>query len=250
MEHHSLRDLVGLLDRRGETRLYAPMLDMYSRHSVLESIVPPGKRLVDVAPHFDPFTDGEFTFYECIRLRGRPAMLGYNRARVFGNLSIAADGEKPIGFHMEKFPLSKWNDRTAYCCVHCPFPFTETPLLLSECSFIFGLSGSSSSSINHALSFVRHGTVDLHTRHTRINLNRILTCPFITLTPVFTTGLRRLSRRVSCKLSTGHIRTTNLHPLLPLKRTHPKIGTNGQRWTPGLYSAPSRCRVQGALPLA
>jgi len=77
-----LRDLVGLLDRRGETRLYAPMLDMYSRHSVLESIVPPGKRLVDVAPHFDPFTDGEFTFYECIRLRGRPAMLGYNRARV------------------------------------------------------------------------------------------------------------------------------------------------------------------------
>jgi len=127
MEHHSLRDLAGLLERRGETRLYSPMLDMYSRHSVLESIVPPGKRLVDVAPYFDPFTDGEFIFYECIRLPGQPAMLGYNRARVFGNLSIAADGEKPIGFHMEKFPLSKWNDRTAYCCVHCPFPFTENP---------------------------------------------------------------------------------------------------------------------------
>jgi hypothetical protein len=127
MGHRSVRDLTALLERRGQTRLYAPMLDMYSRNPILENVVSPGQRLIDVAPYFDPLTADGFVFYERIKLPSRVALMGYNRSRVFGNLSIASESEKPIGFHMEKFPLSKWNDRTAYCCAHCPFPFGENP---------------------------------------------------------------------------------------------------------------------------
>jgi len=127
MERHSLCALASLLESRGETRLYAPMLDMYARGPIAESIVVPGKRLIDIAPFFDPLHDGNFAFYERLHSPYGPTIMGYNRSRVFGNLTIAPDNDKPLGFHMEKFPLSKWSERTAYCCVHYPFPFNENP---------------------------------------------------------------------------------------------------------------------------
>src|SRR5262249_5618932 len=69
MERHGLNDLTALIEQRGETRLYAPMLDMYSREPILSVGVKPDTRLVDVAPYFDPFWANGVTYYERARLR-------------------------------------------------------------------------------------------------------------------------------------------------------------------------------------
>jgi hypothetical protein len=123
MESHGISELCQILESRGETRLYAPMLDMYSRTPISETRLAAGTRLIDLAPYFDPFSHDGFTFYERMTLPGRVGLLGYNRTRSFGNFT---DNECPA-WPMEKFPLSKWNERTAYCWHHCPFPFDENP---------------------------------------------------------------------------------------------------------------------------
>lgn len=127
MEHHKLADLCALLEKKGESRLYAPMIDMYSRKPIFHARVGQGERLLDISPYFDPRTDGERIFYEHVELPGPPGLLCYTRSRAFGNLAIPSPGGEPIGFQMEKFPLSKWHSGTAYCLVHSPFPFTENP---------------------------------------------------------------------------------------------------------------------------
>jgi len=123
MESHGIAELCQMLEKRGETRLYAAMLDMYSSIPISEARLAPGTKLIDLAPYFDPFAHEDFTFYERITLPGRARLLGYNRTRAFGNLTVAESSAWP----MEKFPLSRWHDRTAYCWVHCPFPFDENP---------------------------------------------------------------------------------------------------------------------------
>jgi len=126
MHDHSLLDLCGLLEKEGQSRLYAPMIDMYSREPVLRARVRQGKKLLDVAPYFDPKKDGETIFYEFADLPGRVGLFCYTRSRAFGNLAIPT-AAKAVGFHMEKFPLSKWHSGTAYCLVHSPFPYDENP---------------------------------------------------------------------------------------------------------------------------
>jgi hypothetical protein len=125
MESHGITELSRMLESRGETRLYAPMLDMYPSTPIGETRFAAGTKLIDLAPYFDPFSHDGFTFYERqnVTWSGRRMLLGYNRTRVFGNLT---DEECPF-WEMDKFPLSKWHDRTAYCWVHCPFPFDENP---------------------------------------------------------------------------------------------------------------------------
>lgn len=119
MESFGIAELAALLDRRGQTRLYAPTIDMYSRGPIREALVKSGARMIDVAPYFDPFSHGDLTFYKRLKPHG---LWNYRRGRAFGDLQ--GDGE-PIP--MEKFPLSKWNRRTAYCWVHHPFPHEENP---------------------------------------------------------------------------------------------------------------------------
>jgi len=123
MERHGISELCRMLEARGETRLYAAMLDMYSAVPISIANVTPGAKLIDLAPYFDPFAHDNFTFYERVMLPNRPRLLGYNRTRTFGNLTV----DESAAWPMEKFPLSRWHERTAYCWVHCPFPFDENP---------------------------------------------------------------------------------------------------------------------------
>lgn len=127
MEEHGISDLCEILDKEGLTRLYAPMIDMYSREPVVCAKVGQGKRLLDIAPYFDPMKHGDTVYYEHVDLPGRNGLYCYTRSRTFGNLGIPSANGQLVGFHMEKFPLTKWHSRTAYCLVHCPFPLDENP---------------------------------------------------------------------------------------------------------------------------
>ena len=127
MERHDLSDLVQFIERRGETRLYAPMLDMYSREPISDVRVNVHAKLVDVAPYFDPFSAGGRTYYERSRLPNGPALFNHRRSRVFSGSAFRNQDGTPVKFHMEKFPLSKWTDKTAYCNIHSPYPFADNP---------------------------------------------------------------------------------------------------------------------------
>jgi hypothetical protein len=127
MERHSLSDLAALIERHGETRLYAAMLDMYSREPILDADIKSDTRLVDAAPYFDPFFADGHTYYERGQLGSSPALLNHRRSRVFCGAAFQSEGGTLIRFNMGKFPLSKWTDNTAYCCIHAPHPIEENP---------------------------------------------------------------------------------------------------------------------------
>ena len=145
------------------------MLDMYSRHSVLESTVPAGKRLVDVAPYFDPFADNEFIFYECIRLPVGPQCLVTAALACLGICLLPPTMRSQSDFIWKNFHSAGGILARLIAASTVLFHSLRTPPMPSEHSFIFGLSGNSSSLINHAPSLVRHGTADLPTRLMPIN---------------------------------------------------------------------------------
>jgi hypothetical protein len=123
MDRHGLSDLAALLEQRSETRLYAAMLDMYARGPILDSRIEPNTKLVDVAPYFDPFFADGCTYYE----RAHRALLNHRRSRLFVGAAFRNEDGTPVKFNMQKFPLSKWSDKTAYCNIHYPNPLEENP---------------------------------------------------------------------------------------------------------------------------
>ena len=127
IDRYSLSDLAALIERRNETRLYAPMIDMYPRGPILDACIEPDTKLVDVAPYFDPFFAEGRTYYERSQLASCAGLLNHRRSRIFSGAAFQNEDGTPVGFNMGKFPLAKWNDKTAYCCIHCPHPFDENP---------------------------------------------------------------------------------------------------------------------------
>jgi hypothetical protein len=127
MDQYGLSELAALIERRGETRLYAPMIDMYPRGPILDEGLDPDAKLIDVAPYFDPFFSGGYTYYERSQIMGCATLLNHRRSRVFSGAAFQNEDGTPIKFTMAKFPLSKWNNKTAYCLIHFPHPLDENP---------------------------------------------------------------------------------------------------------------------------
>ena len=125
MEQHGLGDLVRLLEKRGETRLYAPMIDMYPKGPITQARNNGRPTLLEAAPYFDPMETLEGINYQRVPSTGRAALMNLSRARRFGS-PLARDG-RPVKHLMDKFPLSLWHSGTAYCSVHQPYPFRENP---------------------------------------------------------------------------------------------------------------------------
>ena len=129
MDRHCLSDLSSLIERQGKTRLYAPMVDMYPRGPIINANVHPHTKLVDVAPYFDPLVADGCTYYERSEMAGCAGLFNYRRGMAFSGADFQQDDGKPTPIPVGKYPLSKWNDKTAYCCVHYPHPLAENSSL-------------------------------------------------------------------------------------------------------------------------
>lgn len=126
METRDINDLIRLLERSNETRLYAPMIDMYSDRAVGRSALCEGETLLEVAPYFDPVAADHETYYlRSSSSTGRSVLLNLARSARLGSPIAGESGR--VKHLMDKFPLSFWHEGTAYCSVHQPYPFEENP---------------------------------------------------------------------------------------------------------------------------
>lgn len=110
MQHHNLHDLAQLLDRRGERRLNAPLIDLYGR----------GPIRVTSLPHSDPLSAQwwfDRTSYQMMHSPYGDLLLGGPRARVFSTPG------RPFTVNAQKFPFSRFDAATGYCWIHRPYPY-------------------------------------------------------------------------------------------------------------------------------
>jgi hypothetical protein len=110
MDRHSLQDLVGLLDRRGERRLSTPMIDVYGRGPIRNTPLPQNDPLAG-----DWWFDT--TSYKTLQSPYGDLLMGGPRGRVF------SEAERPFTNCVQKFPISRFDAATCYCWVHRPYPY-------------------------------------------------------------------------------------------------------------------------------
>ena len=139
MDSNGLVRLVQLLEQRRESRLYAPMVDMYPDQPIGRFDLNHGEDLLEAAPFFDPVSDDKHVYYEWAPSNDRTVLLNLARSRRLG--SPLAETGRPVRYLMDKFPLSYWHEGTAYCSVHQPYPFAENPLLPSGALLHFKFVG-------------------------------------------------------------------------------------------------------------
>ena len=133
MAHRDIRSLCHWLHRRQQSRLFAPLIDMYpgmatvaAKGSLLARLkdILPNRRAKEFMPRGCPYFDrkelsgsANYQFHEVsegVDVRGGV------RSRV-----IAKPSEDV--FCLSKVPLALWDEHTAYRNVHFPFPFGCNP---------------------------------------------------------------------------------------------------------------------------
>jgi hypothetical protein len=133
MDRRDIRSLCAWLRSRQQTRLFAPLIDMYPGLATVEEKSSLLARLQRVLldklanrsmltsyPYFDRselFGSANYHFEEIssgIHVRGGV------RSRVIA-------GPPDDVFCLSKVPLALWDEETAYCNVHFPFPFSCNP---------------------------------------------------------------------------------------------------------------------------
>jgi Glycosyl transferase family 2 len=110
MQRHNLHDLAQLLDRRGERRLNAPLIDLYGRDPIRTTSLPESEPL-SAQWWFDT------TSYQMMRSPYGDMLLGGPRARVFSTPG------RPFTVNAQKFPFSRFDAATGYCWIHRPYPY-------------------------------------------------------------------------------------------------------------------------------
>jgi Glycosyl transferase family 2 len=132
MDRHNLDALCRWLITRGQTRLFAPLTDLYPRLPLLKSWARWRGcvwRMICDGLRMETVPDGS-CYFDRGGLRGSPNyefqqtafgmhVKGGVRARVIAGANDA--------FCLSKAPLSLWDRDTAYCHVHFPFPFDLNP---------------------------------------------------------------------------------------------------------------------------
>jgi len=133
MDRRDIRSLCAWLRSRQQTRLFAPLIDMYPGLATLEEkgslLARLQKVLLDKlasrsmlkrCPYFDRrefYGSANYHFQETSK---GIHVSGGVRSRVIPELS------KDV-FCLSKVPLALWDEETAYCNVHFPFPFSCNP---------------------------------------------------------------------------------------------------------------------------
>ena len=126
MERHDLSDLVQFIERRGETRLYAPMLDMYSREPISDVRVNVHTKLVDVAPYFDLFPPADARTMNAPDCPTAPrcSIIG---AAAFFRFRVQKSGRNTGEVSHGEVSFTEMDRQTAYCYIHSPYPFADNP---------------------------------------------------------------------------------------------------------------------------
>jgi glycosyltransferase involved in cell wall biosynthesis/MoaA/NifB/PqqE/SkfB family radical SAM enzyme len=124
MDRHDLKSLCAWLQSQQQTRLFAPLVDMYPGLSTIKgngSFHPLGKAadegMLEHCPYFDGAGPGRYHFQETskgIYVRG-------------GVRARAIAGPSDNVFCLTKVPLALWDEDTDYCDLHFPFPYVCNP---------------------------------------------------------------------------------------------------------------------------
>jgi hypothetical protein len=124
MDRHDLKSLCAWLQSQQQTRLFAPLIDMYPGLPTIEgngSVSPRDKaadeRMLELCPYFDGAGPGRYHF------RGTNEgayVTGGVRLRVIA-------GPSDNAFCLTKVPLALWDEDTDYSNLHFPFPYICNP---------------------------------------------------------------------------------------------------------------------------
>jgi hypothetical protein len=130
MERHDINALCDWLKSREQKRLFAPLIDMYSKLAFLEKMGGKVARLwVAMRDKLRSHNVFDATFY--FDKWGSPYSPNYRFGKARGGMSLEGGvRERVIAKHdwcLAKVPLSLWDKDTAYCVVHFPFPFRLNP---------------------------------------------------------------------------------------------------------------------------
>jgi hypothetical protein len=133
MDHRDIRSLCDWLRSRQQTRLFAPLIDMYPGLATVEGKIsllahlkgilldkPANGSMLKRCPYFDRKELSGSANYQFQETSEGVHVRGGVRSRV-----IAEPSEDV--FCLSKVPLALWNERTAYCNMHFPFPFSCNP---------------------------------------------------------------------------------------------------------------------------
>lgn len=105
-----IRDLIRSLENIGESRLHAPMLDVYSDRPILQTFIKPEDDPLKICCWFDGVPDSSQ------RRQNGLWVYGGVRHRLFFK-------DFPGGPGLTKYPLALYDDQTAYISGHTPTPF-------------------------------------------------------------------------------------------------------------------------------
>jgi hypothetical protein len=132
MERNDLNSLCSWLRSREQTRLFAPLIDIYPRLPSLAGWPAKLGRLWKAACNKLRGEDGvDSSFYfDRSDLPDSPNyrfLLRSTGMEVSGGVRARAIGGGADAFCLSKVPLALWDSNTAYCNVHFPFPFDLNP---------------------------------------------------------------------------------------------------------------------------
>lgn len=171
MERHDINALVAALERRGQSRCSAPMLEMYADDRQL-----PGGSIAATrrASGLAPWTSlqeliGRYPYFDSAA-RGRSYRMvdhGHGMIGFHGGARMRMRAEAGWGaeFWIGKTPLARWHERTAYGNIHVPWPFHENPRALQTALLHFKLTDGLPLKIKEALE---HGQYAFGSKEYRI----------------------------------------------------------------------------------
>lgn len=173
MERHDINAFVAALERRGQSRCSAPMLEMYADDRQL-----PGGSIVTSGDHgtsgLAPWTSMQelirrYPYFDSAARSRSYRMVDYGHGMIgfHGGARMRMRAQAGWGseFWIGKTPLARWHEHTAYGNIHVPWPFHENPRSLQAALLHFKLTNGLPAKIKEALE---HGQYAFGSKEYRI----------------------------------------------------------------------------------